>query len=147
MKRFFFFFFVPSFSVVVFLFLLFFFLSLTSVDLLRKMSRNAPAITISSDQIEIPRRKDDWHPDPRDLSQTPGGTLYATTPGGTKIVYQPQKLLALAQSPLSKSPITLPVVPGITAPKSAVVVEEVKAKPAAPKTEHVADDDGLFHFE
>lgn len=26
-------------------------------------------------------RKDGWQPNPRDLSTTPGGTIYATTPG------------------------------------------------------------------
>jgi hypothetical protein len=28
-------------------------------------------------------RKDGWTPNPRDLAETPGGTIYATTPGGS----------------------------------------------------------------
>ncbi len=32
--------------------------------------------------ISIPSRADGWSPNPRDISQTPGGTMYATTPGG-----------------------------------------------------------------
>lgn len=38
-----------------------------------------------SGPIGIPTRNDGWVPNPRDLSTTPGGTIYATTPGGKKI--------------------------------------------------------------
>ncbi|XP_017780276.1 PREDICTED: eukaryotic translation initiation factor 4E-binding protein 1 [Nicrophorus vespilloides] len=46
--------------------------------------------------------------DPRDLpadySSTPGGTLYSTTPGGSKIVYEKSFLINLRNSPISKTP-------------------------------------------
>jgi hypothetical protein len=70
-----------------------------------KMSNSKPIPT---------NRSDSWVPNPHNLSTTPGGTLYATTPGGTRIVYDREKLMALSQSPLSKSPINLPNIPGVT---------------------------------
>ena len=46
--------------------------------------------------------------DPADMpsvySSTPGGTLYGTTPGGSKIIYERSFMKTLAASPLSKSP-------------------------------------------
>lgn len=38
-----------------------------------------------------------------DMSQSVGGTLYGTTPGGTRIVYQRNMLLELRNSPLAVS--------------------------------------------
>mmetsp|Transcript_16587 Transcript_16587/g.24740 ORF Transcript_16587/g.24740 Transcript_16587/m.24740 type:complete len:121 (-) Transcript_16587:128-490(-) len=81
------------------------------------MSKQSPSITISSDNISIPKsnRKDGWAPNPQDLSVTPGGDhFYATTPGGSRIIYDRQSLLKLANSPLSKSPVNLPFIPGVT---------------------------------
>lgn len=40
---------------------------------------------------------------PADYSSTPGGTLYSTTPGGSRIVYERAFLLKLSQSPISKT--------------------------------------------
>jgi hypothetical protein len=42
------------------------------------------------------------------LSSTPGGSLYGTTPGGTKISYDRHSLLGYKNSPLSKSPAFVP---------------------------------------
>eukprot|EP00761_Pharyngomonas_kirbyi_P011649 gb/GECH01011675.1/.p1 GENE.gb/GECH01011675.1/~~gb/GECH01011675.1/.p1 ORF type:complete len:105 (+),score=20.13 gb/GECH01011675.1/:1-315(+) len=54
-----------------------------------------------------------------DLTQTPGGTIYGTTPGGTRIVYDKDTLLTLRNSPMSRTPPTnMPVIPGVTAPES-----------------------------
>ncbi|KAM9944944.1 hypothetical protein ACTFIT_009678 [Dictyostelium discoideum] len=39
-----------------------------------------------------------------DFSTSLGGTLYGTTPGGTKIVYDRNALLQYRNSPLSKTP-------------------------------------------
>ena len=50
----------------------------------------------------------------RDLSTTPGGSIYATTPGGSRILYDRNALLYLRNSPLSKTPTNLPVIPGLT---------------------------------
>ncbi|XP_030754250.1 eukaryotic translation initiation factor 4E-binding protein 2 [Sitophilus oryzae] len=41
---------------------------------------------------------------PSHYSQTPGGTLFSTTPGGTKIVYERNFLLNLRNSPVSRTP-------------------------------------------
>lgn len=38
------------------------------------------------------------------ISSTPGGTLYGTTPGGTRIIYDRQYLLQLKDSPYSQTP-------------------------------------------
>jgi hypothetical protein len=42
------------------------------------------------------------------LSSTPGGSLYGTTPGGTRIQYDRSSLLNYRNSPLSKSPAHIP---------------------------------------
>jgi translation initiation factor 4E binding protein 1 len=50
-----------------------------------------------------------------DLSSTPGGTLFSTTPGGTRIVYDRAFLLECRNSPLANSPpVGLPAIPGVT---------------------------------
>ena len=52
---------------------------------------------------------------PADYSSTPGGTIFGTTPGGTKIVYERAFLVNLRNSPLSRTPPTnLPNIPGVT---------------------------------
>lgn len=57
-----------------------------------------------NDSSEIPER----------YSHTPGGTMFSTTPGGTRIIYERKFLLDLRQSPLSKSPPKMNHVAGIT---------------------------------
>merc|ERR1712203_96574 len=52
---------------------------------------------------------------PADYSSTPGGTIFGTTPGGTKIVYERAFLVNMRNSPLSRTPPTnLPNIPGVT---------------------------------
>lgn len=52
---------------------------------------------------------------PADYSATPGGTLFSTTPGGTRIIYDRNFLLQCRNSPLTKSPpANLTSIPGIT---------------------------------
>ncbi|XP_076180067.1 eukaryotic translation initiation factor 4E binding protein thor [Ptiloglossa arizonensis] len=41
---------------------------------------------------------------PADYSSTPGGTLFSTTPGGTRIVYERDFLMNLQNSPISRTP-------------------------------------------
>ncbi|KAL1464765.1 hypothetical protein WDU94_004383 [Cyamophila willieti] len=41
---------------------------------------------------------------PSHYSSTPGGTLYSTTPNGTRLVYDRSSLLQLRNSPLSQTP-------------------------------------------
>jgi len=68
----------------------------------------------NSIQIPIGQRADGWFPNPRDISSTPGGSLYATTPGGTRIRWTREQMIHLSHSPLAKSPLTLPNIPGVT---------------------------------
>lgn len=41
---------------------------------------------------------------PMNYSSTPGGTLYGTTPGGSKIIYERNFMKSLAHSPFSQTP-------------------------------------------
>jgi len=51
------------------------------------------------------------------LSQSLGGTIYGTTPGGTRIIYDRNALLLMRNSPLSKTPpVDMPMIPGVTGP-------------------------------
>ncbi|KAJ6658697.1 hypothetical protein lerEdw1_019857 [Lerista edwardsae] len=59
---------------------------------------------------------------PGDYSTTPGGTVFGTTPGGTRIIYNRQFLMACRNSPVAKTPpCNLPDIPGVTSP----IVEEL----------------------
>jgi len=52
---------------------------------------------------------------PKDACHTPGGTVYGTTPGGSKIVYDRLYLLKVRDSPASHTPpVQLSIVPGVT---------------------------------
>jgi len=63
-----------------------------------------------SNNLSIPGRDD-----LRDISQTPGGTIYAFTPGGTRITYDRNALLFMRNSPLAKTPPRgMHAIPGIT---------------------------------
>ncbi|XP_012173171.1 eukaryotic translation initiation factor 4E-binding protein [Bombus affinis] len=51
---------------------------------------------------------------PIDYSSTPGGTLFSTTPGGTRIVYERDFLMNLRNSPISRTPPrNMPSIPGV----------------------------------
>ncbi|NWV43095.1 4EBP2 protein, partial [Grantiella picta] len=63
---------------------------------------------------------------PADYCTTPGGTLFSTTPGGTRIIYDRKFLLDRRNSPMAKTPpCHLPNIPGVTSPGE--VGEEPKA--------------------
>ncbi|NXE29802.1 4EBP2 protein, partial [Ardeotis kori] len=54
---------------------------------------------------------------PPDCCTTPGGTLFSTTPGGTRIIYDRKFLLDRRNSPMAKTPpCHLPDIPGVTSP-------------------------------
>ncbi|XP_005142522.2 eukaryotic translation initiation factor 4E-binding protein 1 isoform X2 [Melopsittacus undulatus] len=60
---------------------------------------------------------------PGDYSTTPGGTVFGTTPGGTRMIYDRKFLMECRNSPVAKTPPSdLPDIPGVTSPK----VEELK---------------------
>ena len=56
--------------------------------------------------------------DPKDMplhfGETPGGSIYSTTPGGTRIYYDRAFLLSRRDSPLARSPPHLPYIPEVT---------------------------------
>ncbi|CAF1058950.1 unnamed protein product [Adineta ricciae] len=57
--------------------------------------------------------------DPKDMplhyGETPGGSIYSTTPGGTRIYYDRTFLLSRRDSPLTRSPPSkLPYIPEVT---------------------------------
>ncbi|XP_035635499.1 eukaryotic translation initiation factor 4E-binding protein 3-like [Oncorhynchus keta] len=59
----------------------------------------------------------DWSQLADSYSQTPGGTLFSTTPGGTRIIYDRKFLLECRNSPITRTPpCCLPHIPGVTAP-------------------------------
>jgi len=48
-------------------------------------------------------------------SSTPGGTIFGTTPGGTKIIYERAFLMEMRNSPMARTPPkNLPKIPGVT---------------------------------
>ncbi|NXE92997.1 4EBP2 protein, partial [Menura novaehollandiae] len=52
---------------------------------------------------------------PADYCTTPGGTLFSTTPGGTRIIYDRKFLLDRRNSPMAQTPpCHLPNIPGVT---------------------------------
>ncbi|XP_051486923.1 eukaryotic translation initiation factor 4E-binding protein 3 [Apus apus] len=68
-------------------------------------------------------------PIPEGYSSTPGGTVYCTTPGGTRIIYDRKFLLECKNSPVARTPpCCLPQIPGVTslAQSSLVKLEELK---------------------
>ncbi|XP_030426397.1 eukaryotic translation initiation factor 4E-binding protein 2 isoform X1 [Gopherus evgoodei] len=64
---------------------------------------------------------------PHDYCTTPGGTLFSTTPGGTRIIYDRKFLLDRRNSPMAQTPpCHLPNIPGVTSPGT--MVEDSKVE-------------------
>lgn len=94
---------------------------------------------------------------PSRYSETPGGTIFSTTPGGTRIIYERKFLLDLKSSPLSQTPTKLPVIPGVTLDDNGKIIEEDESDlqtlaeetkpPQVPKEEKKPTDDDMFEME
>ncbi|KAM9063050.1 eukaryotic translation initiation factor 4E-binding protein 2 [Sminthopsis crassicaudata] len=64
---------------------------------------------------------------PHDYCTTPGGTLFSTTPGGTRIIYDRKFLLDRRNSPMAQTPpCHLPNIPGVTSPGA--LIEDSKVE-------------------
>ncbi|XP_022110039.1 eukaryotic translation initiation factor 4E-binding protein 2-like [Acanthaster planci] len=93
---------------------------------------------------EIPTRKvlvNDPKELPSDYCTTPGGTMFGTTPGGTRIIYERQFLMNLRDSPLARTPpANLPVIPGVTVKGDAAVKTNGKVACSENNKEAVTND-------
>lgn len=90
-------------------------------------SETAPGKLAPSDRV-IPIRRvpfGDQTQLPADYSATPGGTLFSTTPGGTRLIYDREFLMHCRDSPLTKTPpANLPHIPGVTQPANNIAHRE-----------------------
>ncbi|XP_019956346.2 eukaryotic translation initiation factor 4E-binding protein 2-like [Paralichthys olivaceus] len=80
---------------------------------------------------------------PHDYCTTPGGTLFSTTPGGTRIIYDRKFLLERRSSPVAKTPPRgLPNIPGVTSPpsKDPNKKELLNNNVASPESNNTGDD-------
>jgi len=102
------------------------------------MSTSAAASTVPipmGKPVQIPSKMKNphtgaWIP----LSSTPGGSIFGTTPGGTRIQYDRASLLSYRNSPLSKSPALLPqsiINLGVTTDAAQPIQEERRKDTAA----------------
>jgi len=103
-----------------------------------------------TEQREIPVRRiivTDPSQIPRDLAATPNGSIYCTTPGGTRIVYDRSLLLKLSCSPMTKTPPSnMKYIPGVTA--GGIPVESVAkiTKPVKSPAQR-KDDEQQFEMD
>jgi len=82
-----------------------------------------------------------------DLAETPGGTIYGTTPGGTRRIYTRNALLFYRNSPMAKSPpMNLPNIPGITTEEDQSAVY-TKKKDEEEDEEILSSDDDEEQFQ
>ncbi|PAA51480.1 hypothetical protein BOX15_Mlig011242g2 [Macrostomum lignano] len=85
---------------------------------------------------------------PRDYSQTPGGTIFSTTPGGTRIIYDRDFLISRRDSPLAKTPpANLPRIPGVTCPEEEKENNNNKKNSDKPTTQKQPETAGSTEFE
>ncbi|KAG8238614.1 hypothetical protein J437_LFUL017741 [Ladona fulva] len=109
----------------------------------------SPVARQASRSQSIPQRKvviNDPSQLPMDYSTTPDGTLYSTTPGGTRIVYERSFLLHLRNSPLARTPPkNLPNIPEILLSSS--LAKENGSDTPNPVKEKEQKDDSQEQFQ
>ncbi|XP_065668053.1 eukaryotic translation initiation factor 4E-binding protein 3-like [Hydra vulgaris] len=110
-------------------------------------SNSSSSIPVRRVQITEPQNM------PSRYSETPGGTIFSTTPGGTRIIYERKFLLDLKSSPLSRTPTNLPVIPGVTLDDNGKIIEEMEElkEDSVPKTSQLngdqKKDEDLFEMD
>lgn len=91
------------------------------------------------------------------MAQTPNGSYFAYTPGGSKICYGKNFLMQVSASPHCASPLELPVIKGVTVPNIPEKIEEkaenefqvVKSKSKSKKNREQKhpSDEHMFEME
>ena len=67
------------------------------------------------DLIPLPSDREGEYFEARDLSTSAGGSIFGTTPGGSRIVYDRETLLSLRNSPMAQTPPKgMQRIPGVT---------------------------------
>ncbi|KAF7661456.1 hypothetical protein LDENG_00261520 [Lucifuga dentata] len=93
----------------------------------------------------------DWSQLPDCYSQTPGGTLFSTTPGGTRIIYDRKFLLDCRNSPLARTPPCclpqIPGIPGVTVAATHPMGKLQELKEEAEEEEKDLADDSQFEMD
>merc|ERR1711991_627153 len=100
-------------------------------------------------KIAIPGREGQFL-DAQDLSRSPGGTVFGTTPGGSRIVYSKEFLLTLKDGPMSATPPkNMAKIPGVTAPRlDAEIDDDLDAAHShSSEEERPAADDAPFKMD
>mmetsp|Transcript_130943 Transcript_130943/g.195090 ORF Transcript_130943/g.195090 Transcript_130943/m.195090 type:complete len:109 (-) Transcript_130943:109-435(-) len=102
----------------------------------------------NSNSIAIPGREGEYM-DISALSKTPGGSIYGTTPGGTRISYSYSELLFLKDFELSKTPPAgMATIPGITSAHNTPIEVATPTKPKEKKNEDAEpEDDTMFSMD
>lgn len=109
------------------------------------------ANTEQSKSCPIPTRVlhvKDWSQLPDCYSQTPGGTLFSTTPGGTRIIYDRKFLLDCRNSPIARTPpCCLPQIPGVTIPSQHPMSKLQDLKEELEEEKDLAADESQFEMD
>ncbi|XP_015908828.1 eukaryotic translation initiation factor 4E-binding protein 1 [Parasteatoda tepidariorum] len=111
------------------------------------MNNNSPQRKTSNTR-EIPGRVviNDPSQLPIDYSSTPGGSIFSTTPGGTRIFYDRAFLMQMRNSPIARTPPkNLPNIPGITSPNHKKPKENGTVERIEEKNEN--HEDALFTMD
>uniref|UniRef100_A0A670JYD7 Eukaryotic translation initiation factor 4E binding protein 1 n=2 Tax=Podarcis muralis TaxID=64176 RepID=A0A670JYD7_PODMU len=85
---------------------------------------------------------------PGDYSTTPGGTLFGTTPGGTRIIYDRKFLMECRNSPVAKTPpCDLPDIPGVTSPAVEILGTETNLSHAEEEKQPGSGEEAQFDMD